>query len=198
MKTLFRVSFFLLLAIVGCVHTQYTKLSRQAYDPISPEDVIVYLTAADIKGEYEKIGLIHMQGEASWTNENKMIAAARKKAASMGANGIIMGQVQEPSSGSKVAAAIFGVPTTRRGEVVAVRVFDSPNEIEVDTFYESLELNSDTALPNFRAAVPEAENSEDVEILALFRKKYPKLKEKSDEELIELIEKKYSLKSKRK
>jgi len=197
MKILFRFVLLSLISTTGCVSTQYTTLSKQAYEPVRPENVVVYLAENDIKGNYEKIGLIHMQGESSWTNENQMINAARKKAAKMGANGIILGNVQEPSSGAKVAAAVLGVPTKRRGEVVAIRVSELVTNSKADSIYESIELKEETALPNFRAAVPEAKNSSDEEILSLFRKKYPKLKEKSDDELIQLIEKKYSKKTER-
>lgn len=192
MKILFCFLSLCLISTIGCVTTQYTTLSKQTYEPVPSEDVVVYLTEKDIKGDYEKIGLIHMQGESSWTNENQMITAARKKAAKMGANGIILGNVQEPSSGAKVAAAVLGVPTTRRGEVVAVRVFETFTNFKADSIYESIEFKEETSLPNFRAAVPQAKKSTDKEILSLFRKKFPKLKEKSDDELIQLIEKKYT------
>ena len=42
-----------------------------------------------------------------------MIKAAKKKAASIGANGIILGEMNEPSAGAKIAGAIFGTGTTR-------------------------------------------------------------------------------------
>lgn len=135
-----------------------------------------------------------MQGESSWTNENQMLSAARKKAATMGANGIILGSVQEPSSGAKVAGALLGIATMRRGEVVAIRVFHPTSNLRVDPMHENIEHKDKTSLPNFRAIFPETKNSSDEEILALFRKKYPKLKETSNEELIQLIEKKYSKK----
>lgn len=60
------------------------------------------------------------RSESNWTNEQMMIAAARKMAAQIGANGILMPKVQEPSAGAKVAAALLGVGTTRRGEIVAI------------------------------------------------------------------------------
>jgi hypothetical protein len=57
---------------------------------------------------------------------------------------------------------------------------------------DGMEFETATALPNFRSAVPNMDNSTDEEILKMFRKKYPRLQAKSDEELIKLIEKKYS------
>ncbi|MGH7493613.1 MAG: hypothetical protein ACREOO_14645 [bacterium] len=60
------------------------------------------------------------------------------------------------------------------------------------SFDEEMEFETATALHNFRAAVPSADNSTDEEILNMFRKKYPRLQAKSDEEIIKLIERKYS------
>ena len=196
-KSLFRqfctVS-FLLFFLTACIRTQLTRLSDSSYSAIDPEEVRVYLTEDDVKGEYDKIGLIHAQGTASWTNEQQMIEAARKKAASIGANGIILGNINEPSSGAKVAAKIFGTYTTRRGEVVAIYVksFEVPPESNVADIQEFVGFEPETKLPFFRASVPVAEKYSDEEILAAYRKKYPKLKSKSDEELIDLIERKYN------
>jgi hypothetical protein len=127
------VSAFIAILFMGCVQTQVTKLSNRGnYDPIPPDDVTVYLTTEDIKGEFEKIGLIHAQGETSWTNEQQMIHAARKAAGDMGANGIVLGEVDEPSAGAKIAGAFFGTGTTRRGEVLAVYVYDNNNSGWID------------------------------------------------------------------
>lgn len=46
----------------------------------------------------------------------------RKKAAEVGANGIIMGNIDEPGAGAKVAAAIFGTGAERKGKSVAIFV----------------------------------------------------------------------------
>ncbi len=110
------VLFLLLFMVVfwACITTQVTRLNQNEYPPGDPSDVIVYLTPEDIKSEYEKIALIHMQGEGSWTNEQQMFEKAKQKAATLGANGIILGEVNEPSEGAKIAGAIFGTGTTRR------------------------------------------------------------------------------------
>jgi hypothetical protein len=133
-----RLNLFNFIAIIlvfcGCVQTQVTKLSnRGSYDPIPPDEVVVYLTTEDIKSEFEKIGLIYAQGEASWTNEQQMIEAARKAAGKMGANGIVLGKVDEPSAGAKIAGALFGTGTTRRGEVLAVYVYDNSGSGWIDS-----------------------------------------------------------------
>ncbi len=53
----------LLLVITGCINTQVTKLTNQTYPNVDPEEVVVYVTPNDVTGDYEKIGIIHAQGE---------------------------------------------------------------------------------------------------------------------------------------
>ena len=84
------VLFFLLLTVIfwACITTQVTRLNQNEYPPGDPSDVMVYLTPEDIKGEYEKIALIHMQGEGSWTNEQQMFEKAKQKAATLEPTGL--------------------------------------------------------------------------------------------------------------
>ncbi len=51
-----------------------------------------------------------------------MIASMRKKAAETGANGIILGNIDEASAAAKVAAAVLGTETERKGKAVAIHV----------------------------------------------------------------------------
>ena len=211
MKKLFIFLMVMSFNLVSCVSTQVTKLVPKVdYPPVHPEKVQVFLSEKDIIFPYEKLAIIHMQGSANWTNEAQMIKAAKKKAAEIGANAIILSQIKEPGAGAKVAGALFGVYVDRRGEVIAIRIFEDatvkpiiqktsnvhPVEFELD-----IELAPDsttTKLPNFRLAVPKAKNFSDEKILELYRRKYPKLKNKSDNELIEIIEKTYAKKLKSK
>jgi hypothetical protein len=47
----------------------------------------------------------------------------RKKAAELGANGVLLQQVVEPTKGAKVANAFLGTSANRKGESVAIYVF---------------------------------------------------------------------------
>jgi hypothetical protein len=113
-----------LLAGTACVRTTATKLgSGQTRSPVPPDQVAVYRTFANVPGEYEEVALLNSSGEASWTNEEQMFNSMRKKAGQIGANGVVLDAVNEPSSGAKVAAAIFGVGADRRGQAIAIYVF---------------------------------------------------------------------------
>lgn len=113
-----------LLTLTGCIQTQATMLDPTTRPAVPPEEVRVYRNEASIECDYAEVALVHAQGGANFTNENQMIEAAKKRAGKIGANGVVLGTIDEPSAGAKVAGAIFGVSPDRRGEMLAVYVYD--------------------------------------------------------------------------
>lgn len=111
--------------LAGCVTTNATMLgSTTAVRPkLAPSEVRIYRTADQVKGKYEEVALINASGPTGSTNESEMLEAMRKKAASVGANGLILDAISEPSAGAKVAGALFGTGTERKGKAVAIFVF---------------------------------------------------------------------------
>ena len=110
------------LSMAACVQTQTTMLGgAQPVAAVTPMQVQVFMSEADVKRPFEKIAVINAQGESSMTNEAQMIRAAQKKAAKIGADAIIMGKVSEPSTAVKMAAAFLGTAANRRGEIIAIR-----------------------------------------------------------------------------
>lgn len=119
------ISFLLLTAIIGCVSTRVTMLDKSTkYESVAPNDVKVFLTENEIKGDYKVIALIKAEGDADFTDEKDMVDAIIKKAAEIGANGIIIGKLENPSLLESVAA--YATETeyllSRNGQAVAVRV----------------------------------------------------------------------------
>lgn len=89
-----------------------------------PDGVKIYSSPTRVGADYQEIALLNSTGSSGFTSESGMMKSMRKKAADVGANGIIMGNIDEPSAGAKVAAAIFGVAgsTERKGKSVAIYV----------------------------------------------------------------------------
>jgi hypothetical protein len=112
----------LLFALTACVTTNAVRLGTHTYPRVPAEEVQVFITEEDVGAPFEKIALINAKGEASYTDEAKMINAMRKKAGEMGANAIILGEIREPSAGSKIAGAFLGTGAERKGQVVAIRI----------------------------------------------------------------------------
>lgn len=114
-----------IVAMVGCVSTNVTKLGTASADrpALSPEAVAIYRTADQVPGKYEEVALLNSKGESGMTSEKKMFKSMQKKAAKVGANAIILDGISEPSAGAKVAGIFLGVGTERKGKAIAIYIF---------------------------------------------------------------------------
>lgn len=120
-----RTSFYTLLVAVifaGCVQTTATMLSSKNYPELTPEEVTIYLEESDIPAEFEKLALLNATGSTAHTNEQQMYEAMKKRAAKIGANGILFQPIDEPGQGAKIAGALLGTGTNRKAEMVAIYV----------------------------------------------------------------------------
>ncbi|WP_310572216.1 hypothetical protein [Gemmatimonas sp.] len=110
---------------MACVSTNATLLNPtpSGRAPIAENQVRIFRTAAQVMGKYEEVALLNSTGESNWTNEQKMMESMRKKAASLGANGVILDDIKEAGAGAKVAAAVLGTGTQRKGRAIAIFVF---------------------------------------------------------------------------
>ena len=116
-----------LLALGGCVSTNYVLLGGTGtYPAVAPNEVRIYLTEADIKAPHEKIALITVKGSSSLNDETALIRAMRKRAATLGANGLVLGDIREPGVVERVAGVIFDHDPQRTGRAVAVRIQSTP------------------------------------------------------------------------
>ncbi len=113
-----------LLFLVGCIQTQATLLDGTTYPPVHEDDVVIYLNEEDIAGDWKPIAIIHAQGEAQWTLESQMLRKARERAGELGANGLLIEDINEPSAVAQVAGEVLGTGSTRRGRLIAIRVFE--------------------------------------------------------------------------
>jgi len=60
-----------------------------------------------------------------------------------------------------------------------------------DNLFDASLFETESRLPHFRAAVPQADKYADDQIVRMFKDKFPKLRSKSDDEIIRMIERKY-------
>lgn len=114
-----------LFLATACVQTNATLLnpSPVARPKVAPAAVRIYRTTDQIGGKFEEIALLNSKGESNWTDERAMFESMRKKAGDLGANGVVLEAVNEAGAGAKVAAAIFGTGTQRKGRAIAIYVF---------------------------------------------------------------------------
>jgi len=111
----------LIAGFAGCVSAQATLLTPVRYAPVPERDVHLYLNVAEVPAECVRIALIHAQANVDLTDEGQMIDASRRRAARVGGNALVLEEVRDPGTGTRVAAEVFGLPAERKGRMVAFR-----------------------------------------------------------------------------
>jgi hypothetical protein len=110
-----------LLFIAGCTRTNAALLDQTtSYPKTCERGVLMYTQPSKAPAGYKELALLNATGSSSWTSEGGMMKSMRKKAADLGATGIILGNIDEPGAGAKVAAAVLGVGADRKGKAVAI------------------------------------------------------------------------------
>lgn len=110
-----------LMVLVACVSTNAVQLNPgQSHAAVCTNAVEIFTDASRVGSPYEEIAVLNSKGESSYTSERGMYESQRKKAASMGANGLILGAVAEPKAGTKIIGALFGTGAERHGNATAI------------------------------------------------------------------------------
>lgn len=109
--------------VAACVRTNATVLNAAPGAAVRPKlvptQVRIFRTAAQVVGPYEEVALLNSTS-GSGLGENRMLESMRKKAGELGANGIILDAISEPSAGAKIAGAFLGTGAERKGKAVAI------------------------------------------------------------------------------
>jgi hypothetical protein len=114
---------FAVLALAGCVSTNAVQLGQpHQYPPVNADEVQVFQKESDVKADFDKVAIIHAEGDYTLVNDEKMINAMKKKAAKLGANAIIIEEFKDPSTVEKIADAVIGVGGEKKGKVLAIRL----------------------------------------------------------------------------
>lgn len=115
----------------ACVSTSATVLNPEAQRaPICPEGVQLFTSADKVGKEYHEVAVLNSKGDSDLTSEEGMANSQRKKAASLGANGVILGEQKDPSTGAKIASAFFGTSANRKGKSVAIYIPSDSSRVE--------------------------------------------------------------------
>jgi hypothetical protein len=112
-------------AYVACVSTKATYLDPAAprYAPVSPDSVRIFTDESELNNlEYIRVAIIEATASGEYTSQTGMYNAIRKKAGQLGGNGVLLPQINEPGAGAKIAGAIFGTGTQRKGNAIVIRV----------------------------------------------------------------------------
>lgn len=86
---------------------------------VQPERVAVYLDERDVRGEFDKVALLTARNWDFYPRERHTIAALQRKAAELGADGIIL---LPPDDDDAVWVENTGSGTDRNGRAIAIRI----------------------------------------------------------------------------
>lgn len=111
---------FFTFTLTGCVSISQSVL-MQGLPPVPMEDVTVYFADDEIP-EHTRVAVLAARGDYAFTSEGKMFDKLREQAGKLGANAVIVGEVEEPSGGAKVANALLGTGANRRSQAIAILV----------------------------------------------------------------------------
>ncbi len=117
--------FVIALTAIGCVSAKATLLNPNVrFDPVPPEEVIIYYDEADVPGEFETIAIIRSEGKELMTTEKQMLKKMREKAGAVGANGIILQGIKDPGDLDRMADELSGGLGlgSRKIQATAIRV----------------------------------------------------------------------------
>lgn len=112
-------------ALLGaCTSTGAVLLDAGPGPERHPDQVRVYLHEEDVPGDYEQIALVTSRSDASWADETHLIRAMQRRAARLGADAIILGEIRDPGTLERVAEVLTDYEAERRGRAVAIRLLD--------------------------------------------------------------------------
>lgn len=111
------------IGTVACMRTNAALMDNSLHlARTCPKGVKLYTSPEKVESQYTEVALLNSTGNTNWTTESGMVKSMREKAAEVGATGIIMQNIDEPSAVAKVAGAVLGVSTERKGKSVAIFV----------------------------------------------------------------------------
>lgn len=111
------------LAISAC-HSVSTNASL--IDPslrlakTCPAAVKLYTVPDRVQQPYREVALLSSSGQTSYSSESDMIKSMRERAATVGANGIILDRIDEPSAWAKIAGQVAQVAADAAGQLAQI------------------------------------------------------------------------------
>ena len=114
------IVFLIVASTNACVSTKVELLvPPNKYPPVPAEEVRVFMAReeiAELGYEYEPVGMVFTSGHAYYTGQESMLRSTREKAGEIGANGLILGEIDEPGFWEW----LFG-GNERRSQMMAIR-----------------------------------------------------------------------------
>jgi hypothetical protein len=111
------------VVVCACVSTNAALIDPTVHlARTCPGAIKLYTTPDRVGQPYREVAILNAKGESNWSNEEDMIESMRDKAAEVGANGIILKGIDEPSALTKVIGQVAQTGSQRKGNALAIYV----------------------------------------------------------------------------
>ena len=114
------VSLVWLLAAAACVSVNRSILAPSPTGRTFPLEAVTVYFESDSIPQHTRLAILNARGDADMTDEAAMIDKLREEAGKLGANAIILGDLEEPGTGARIAGAVFGTSTNRETQAIAI------------------------------------------------------------------------------
>ena len=115
-----RMVVFCLLLLAGCVSVNKSILAPNPTGRTFALDQVTVYFESDSIPEHTRLAILNAHGDIDTTDEADMIDELREEAGKLGANAIILGDIEEPGTGARIAGAVFGTTTERETQAIAI------------------------------------------------------------------------------
>jgi hypothetical protein len=111
------------LAISAC---HFVSTDASLIDPTlhlartCPDGVKLYTVPDRVQQPYREVALLHSAGKTGYSSESDMIKSMREKAAKVGANGLILDNIDEPSALAKIAGEVAQIGANATGQIATI------------------------------------------------------------------------------
>jgi hypothetical protein len=112
------------VAVTACVGIRVANTAPQhTFPPTCAEAVIVYESYSQVPNNYYEIALITAEGNAVWTDDDEMVLRMKQRAASVGANGMVVDALGTSATTVQLMGAAIGTgDADRKGRAVAIHM----------------------------------------------------------------------------
>jgi len=109
-----------IVVLAGCVTVSKSVLMDRSHSPVARDDVYVFIAGDTIPESCQRVALLHASGDEDLTEEGDMIDKLREEAGKLGANALHLRTMEDPGTGERVVAAVFGTSADRDADAVAL------------------------------------------------------------------------------
>ncbi|MCR4342231.1 MAG: hypothetical protein NUW01_20325 [Gemmatimonadaceae bacterium] len=112
------------VAVTACGGIRVSNtVPQHKFPPTCAEAVIVYESYSKVPNNYYEVALITAEGNSVWTGDDEMVLRMKQRAASVGANGMVVDAFGTSATTVQLIGAALGTgDADRKGRAVAIHM----------------------------------------------------------------------------